>query len=249
MIKRALFSFSAIALTAMVFTFAGAPTANAALIDVLAESVQGSGTFDVVLGQITSFNDVGDTAAGSYNRTNARYAGDEITPQAGVSQVFFVENSNGLNVFWVHSGSAGGSAGSANTTLSLMDPFNNTGPLGILVEDDTEGADFYTGSGTDTLTASQAWAATFTDGLAAGALNSSIGSGWMLLVNFDSFSGLSSFQATNGAGGNIDLDTYLSSGAAVKFQIGEPSAIPEPGTIVLFGLGLVGLVTLRRKRK
>ena len=248
MSKRALSSVSAVAVIAFVLAFAGAPTANAALIDVLVETTPGSGTFDVLLGQVQSFDDSSNTAAQSYNLTNFRYAGDEISPTPNVSQIFFVENTNGLNVYWVHSG-IGGGAGTANTTLSLMDPLNNNPTMSILVEDDASGGsgDVYSAVG-DNFNAVNDWVDNFSDGWVVGSLNSTIGSGWMLLANFNSSTGITGFQAT-GTSTSIDLATQLGNGAQVKFQIRDPSQIPEPGTIALFGLGLVGLFGLRRKQK
>lgn len=242
MTKRAQSFIRVFALSALVLALGGAPAADAALIDVLVESSQGSGIFDVVLGQVGSFDDSSQTAVQSYNRVNFSYAGDEITPVGNTSQMFFVVNTNGLNFYWVHSG-AGGGIGSSNTTVELMDPLNNNDPMGYAAVDDAA-SDTFAQAG-DVFTQENEWLAGFSDGFAIGALNQSLSSGWMLLANFDNVAGLTGWQVTSGPGGsNIDLASELGSGATVKFQLNQ---IPEPGTIALFGLGLVGLFGLRRK--
>lgn len=250
MSKRAHSLLSVFAVAALALSF-GAPAADAALIDVLVESSAGSGIFDVNLGQIGTFDRSGETVAQTYqlgNPITLAYNGDVINPTVGTSQLFFTFNSNGLNLYWIHDSTANTAGGVANTTVSLMDPLGNNDPMSYLLQDDpgSGAADQYTQIGDD-FTASNSWFAGKTDGFVIGGLNSSVDSGWMLLANFNGSS--SGWQATSGSGvgaGDIDLSSYINSGASVKFQL---SQVPEPGTIALFGLGLVGLFGLRRKRQ
>lgn len=248
-----------LALSILAVALMAAPAANAAMIsiDVLVEDSDNPGDF-ISVGIIQSFDNSGDTAGDSYNYSNFSYGGSDITPEDDESQIFFVMNSNGLNLFWVHD-STDFDGGSADTTLSLMDPLGSTGPLNQLVVD--EANDTYSGFGTDTVNAVQDWidapsatAAGFTDGLATGNLNMTVGSGWMLFANFNDVSGLDSWMATSATGDKIDLSSYLANsgdpeaGLRVKFQVSQ-TEIPEPGTVALLGLGLAGLVGLRRRKQ
>ncbi len=63
---------------------------------------------------------------------------------------------------------------------------------------------------------------------------------FQILSNFD---GATFTGAPNGSGGGVD-GRYLTGLSEVKFQV-----TPEPSTFVLAGLGLVGLLIARRRRK
>lgn len=247
-----------LALSILATALFAAPAANAAMIniDVLVEDSNSPGDF-ISVGTIQSFDNSGETAADSYGFTSFSYGGSDITPESDESQIFFVMNSNGLNLFWVHD-SRDATGGTANTTLSLMDTLGSTGPLNQLVVDEVN--DSYTGFGTDSVTAFNTWndapsaGLGYTDGLATGDLNMSRDAGWMLFANFNSVSGLDAWSATSASGAKIDLSSYLANsgdpnaGLRVKFQVSQ-NEIPEPGTMALFGLGLLGLVGLRRRSK
>jgi len=245
-----------LALPILAMALAFAPTADAAMIniDVLVED-PGDGTFSTIA-TISSFDNSGEAASDTYDYSNFSFNGDDtITPESDKSQIFFVMNDNGLNLYWVHDSTTDATGGSANTTLDLMDPLGNNPPLDYIFED--EANDGFSGNPGDTLTADNNWnsGGAYTDGYVAGGLNTTLDSGWMLFANFNSDSGLSAWAATSSNGDQVDLSSYLASSGAntsglrVKFQLSETQPVPEPGTVALFGLGLFALVGLRRRKK
>lgn len=214
---------------------AGAATASAQLIRVAQESSAGAGDFnDNVLGYITAFSTTG-TAADYYQYASQRY--NQTTPAAvvDVSQIFIVNASDGLAFFMVHD-APGGGGGTAKTLIQIF----NDNVLRVVSDDPGEvspnfGAIFM---------GDHEWENNRTDGMALSALNNN----WAVVVQFDAYTGLKSWQATSADGDPVDLNFDLGRRVQLRLARDTTLPVPEPATIALIsGLGLAGLLALRRR--
>lgn len=181
---------------------------------------------------IADFYQYGSPDGASYNG----HANGSPATQNGLSQVFFVDASDGLSMAVVHDSAHDGSGGRAITSWSLS---NDT--AGFVVRDDP-GESYSTSGGGTSFATSQLWVSCCTDGFAIGSLENNwemIGSHTLNSVTF----GITDWQATSADGNDITL--ALVSGLNVRFDTVQPAS--APATLALIGLGLLGLTRLSRK--
>ena len=212
--------------------FAGSMTATAATIRVSQETSAGSGVF-VQLGQIDAIAAVGQTVAQYYNLTSASYGGAFPAAVSNTTQSFFVSTSEGLAFFQLLDRTADQTGGSAQMLFTVV---NDT--VSVFVSDDN--GEVVATDGGATVTGTWGWAGCCTDGGAFGSLD---GGAWRVFASFaDAPTGLGGgWRAVSADGSTLALDT--STGRRVRFDL-----VPEPGTITMFGFGLLGLAALRRRQ-
>ena len=90
-------------------------------------------------------------------------------------------------------------------------------------------------------------------GYGAGELNGNLGAGF-LPITTDAGAGLLSFTGTARYGTANIFPTSIDGGPANRYAAGTfkyeaVTAVPEPGTLLLLGLGLIGIGAYGRKRK
>jgi hypothetical protein len=216
--------------------FAGA--AQAIPIRVSQESAAGVGDFDSnVLGSIETYQTT-LTTADYYHYNNpfvASYNGTAPTAVSGLSQIFFLQASDGLSMVLLNDIPRDGSGGSTRTRFDLIND-----SASFLVKDDP--GDHYTTNATGTsLTATHNWAPCCTDGLAIGSLDGD----WQMLAQFTANpNGINSWTGTSSD--NTYLNLALNTGQRVRF---DTASVPEPATVALLAMGLLGLgFTMKRKQ-
>ena len=222
-----------------------ASNTDAASIRVSQESSAGAGDFD---SNVLGFIDVFDVTGGGYDiaafydygTVPASYNGDQQGGPLALSsytQSFWVKATDGLHFVTVHDLESDGSGGTADMEMNLSGD-----SAAFTVGDDNPGNDFYTDTGGTKFETDHQWNQCCTDGFAIGDISG--GAAWALLQEFTAApSGITNWQATNSAGADIVL--ALATGQRVRFD--QP--IPEPGTMILLGTGLLGFVGLHRRRR
>jgi len=245
--KRHIMIFSSICV--VFFICFSTPYTYALTVNVAFESSAGVGDFNNnILGQIESFDttpplltveefyDWYDTAGGgvtggSYN--GHKHGGPD--PLSNLTQLFLVNTSEGMSLFVVHDLQWDGSGGDADMQVDLTG-----GTADFLFYDDTHAEDpddTYTTVGGTQFNTTNDWGAGYTDGFVIGPLDNN----WTIFGQFTTDPrGIDGWQVVSSDLSTISLD--LEVGRRVRF-----SQIPIPSAIWLFGVGLVGLVGLRRK--
>lgn len=219
----------------LIMSMLGMASANAMMIEVSQESSAGAGDFDAnILGFIGIYQTpltVADFY--QYNNPNGASYNGELNggpaPLSQVSQTFFVLGSDGLALVQVHDAANDGSGGSTRSQWIL------TGDTAAQVLADDPGEPVTVSAGGTQFDSVKNWIACCTDGYAIGSLDGN----WAMTGGFSVFVGLGRWQATSADGNDITLDDTL----RARFR-----AIPEPGTIGLIGIGLLGLGFMRRRR-
>jgi hypothetical protein len=229
-------------LAGMIF-WLGAERAEAISIRVSQETSPGNSVFKV-LGYITPFDGLGQTAAqyydyggvggnaASYGNTNA-----STILAADTTSLFTVNTQEGLSLFVVHSApNVPASNGIADMQFNLAG-----GNADILAHDDpvTDPQDIYSGSAGGTVfTSHHVWQGGNTDGLAIGPL----GNAFPTYAEFTAPpSGLNAWVAISNGGSTIPL--VLESGLHVRLDL-----VPEPSTFVLGIAGLAGLGFVAKRK-
>ena len=212
---------------------------SAATIRVSQETSAGAGDFDSnILGFVDSFDASGLTAAGFYSYGSpigSSYNGDTNGGPAALAntvQHFFVDTTDGL-VFTSVMSAPGGSSGNWSMRLDLAGD-----TMSALVLDEPAEAPVASGGG---FNISNSWVSCCTDGNVFGALD---GTAWTLLVDVNSFGGISTWQVTDDGAGTVSL--ALAVDRRVRFDIA--AEVAEPGTVAVLGLGLLGLGYAQRRR-
>jgi hypothetical protein len=216
------------------FSFLGicviAPSSEAVQIRVSQESSAGAGDFDAnILGFIDSFFTGLSTAEFyQYGTPNGASYNGELNggplPVSSLSQVFFVDASDGLSLVVVHDNPNDGSGGSTRTQWDLSgDP---DGAF-VVVDDPGEGVLV---NGPTQFVSSKTWFDCCTDGYAIGSLDGV----WAMFGQFlASPTGIDQWAAVSSDGGSISLE--LDVGRRVRFDTIQlvsvdikPGSCPNP---------------------
>lgn len=202
--------------------------ARADLVRVSQESSAGAGDFSShVLGYVSIFSGGSSSLANYYSYdmpNNVSYGNNPPTLTANRSHLFLVLGTDGLGLFVVHDKplTANG-GGSANVDYTL------TGDTaGFIVEDDPN--DTYSNTGGTSFHTVHNWVSPNTDGTVIGTLNGT----WSMYIDFNSWTGLTSWSALSGDGNDIALTLQ-----ANRRVLLDMVPVPVPAGIQLSGLAVV----------
>lgn len=202
--------------------------ARADLVRVSQESSAGAGDFSSnVLGYISVFSGGTSSLANYYSYdipNNVSYGTNAPTLTINRSHLFLVLGTDGLGLFVVYDkpGVANG-GGTANVDYSLVGD-----TAGFIVEDDPN--DTYTNTGGTSFHTVHNWVSPNTDGTVIGTLNGN----WSMYVDFNSWTGLTTWAALSGDGSEIGLN--LQANRRVLLDL---TPVPVPAGIQLSGLAVV----------
>lgn len=218
--------------------FSGMSSAQAAsFIRIMQESSPGSGNFgSISTGMIQAFTTHGTTA--EYYQYGKKFAssfsGSLLGLQTGRSHLFFVQASDGLSLFVVHSTPNNGTGGAAQMQVLL---FGDTARLKF-VDDIGEATSNAAGT---VFNSNHAWLNCCTDGFALGSLDGN----WQMDLQFlANPRGLNSWAAYSADGKIVPLS--LQPGRKIRLRQAIAQT-PEPS--VLFSLALLGFGAVAKGRK
>jgi hypothetical protein len=233
--------------------------AVAEMIRVSQESSPGAGDFDShVLGYIQVYNaPAGESAADFYNYMSGSYGNTVPTLTLHKSAIFFVNTTQGLDLFWVHDKPNAANAGgheSSEVTVS-GDP---NGARYLVFDDDPGQQDTYNTDGTPTTSVPGPSGTDFTMthdwvGNTDGSVIGSIDGNFTVLTQFTSLGtdsngdGLTGFNALSADGSSVGLNLQIDD--RVRFDLVSTPA-PAPAGVTLLGIGVASLslsAWLRRK--
>ncbi|WDP91699.1 MAG: PEP-CTERM sorting domain-containing protein [Desulfobacter sp.] len=218
-----------------VFVFLMAGTVSASMIDV----TQGG----TLLGSIASYSGSLSTIDNYdyYNAANRIQNGPAQTEYRR-GHLFFYDGSDGLsfNMIFGHVVATGGTS---SVDLDIAVTGSSTDPSVLVSDDPNELQE----TGSNFFEARFYYNQAYGDGGAIGAL----GGDWTLTIDPLSYVNLDSLYVYGGDGSMFALNLGTDARSNIVFNLSEqePPAIPEPSTILLLGIGLLGLAGANRKKQ